>query len=265
MNRTIQDLSTRAATWAAVLLAGWSLTVASCTGGGPGGGGNDNVSSNANRNTNDNAPANENENAAENENENDNLVENQNDNAAENENENTAGNVNENVADNQNANDNAAPQGLPPENQRSAFQSQCAQNVITCTTTFPVPVIGTGFLPGQVVTTTATGFRVQGADGDGSELVQLIGSGSAAGQGATQVFFSWSAGAGDPNPCTLAPGMEFSTEADPQIRLQAGFHYIRLTVGNDLLPIDSLDSDGCGTFENYVRRDFEEIEVEIVD
>ena len=260
-----------------VTLLALALSGIGCTGSGGGGaGGNDNSVQNANdnasgnvndnavENENDNASANENANAAENQNEN--VAENQNDNVPANENDNAAADQNDNVADNVNVNDNTGTaQGLAPEGQRAAFQSQCAQNVITCTVSFPVAVIGTGFLPGQVVTTTPAGLRIDGQDGDGVELVQLVGSGSTAGQGATQIFYSWSAGAIDPDPCTLTAGAEFSTQADPQVLLQAGFHYIRLTVRNDLPPIDSLDAGACGTFTNYPRQDFEEFEIEVVD
>ena len=90
-------------------------------------------------------------------------------------------------------------------------------------------------------------------------------SGLVNGQGATQIFFSWSAGAADPDPCSLTPGTEFSTQADPQVFMQAGLHYIRLTVFNDLPPINDLDAGACGTFQNFVRQDFEEFEVEVVD
>lgn len=157
------------------------------------------------------------------------------------------------------------PGGLPGENRRQAFQSRCAQNVIACTVSFPAAEISVTATGDQAVDVIATGFRVEGSDGDGAELVQLDGSGSARGQGATELFFSWSSAAGDDDPCTLTPGDEFSTAAEPQVLLQEGFHYIRLTVSNDLPSLDTLDAGECGTFENFARSDFIEIEIEVID
>ena len=157
------------------------------------------------------------------------------------------------------------PGGLPPGNKRSAFQSPCAQNVIACTVTFPTAEVSLEALGDQVVTPTDAGFIVQGSDSDGAELVQLIGSDSTAGEGAAEIFFSWSSGAVDDDPCSLEPGEEFSTEAEPQVLLQAGFHYIRLTVTNDLAELESIDSGECGTFENFRRYDFVEVEIEVID
>ena len=155
--------------------------------------------------------------------------------------------------------------GLPPETQRAAFQSQCAQNVITCTVSFPEAVVRVEATGNQQATETAAGFRVRGYDGDGVEIVQLIGSDSNRGQGASEIFYSWSVGASDGDPCTLVPGEPFSTEANPQVLLQARLHYVRLTVTNDLPPLDTIDSPECGTFENFRKQDFQEVEIEVVD
>ena len=156
-------------------------------------------------------------------------------------------------------------QGLPPENQRAARQSQCGQNVIVCTVSFPTPVINVVALEGQEVFETPDGFRVVGVTGGGSEAVQLVGSDSTAGQGATEIFFSWSFGATDDDPCTLEPGEEFSAEADPQVFMRAGLHYIRLTVTNDLPSLETVEAGECGTFENFRRYDFIEVEIEVIN
>lgn len=153
--------------------------------------------------------------------------------------------------------------GIPAEQQRVAFQSQCAQNVITCTTRFPTAVIDIQQRFGQSVTETAAGFLVIDATALGNVPVQLKGSGSQLGTEATMLTYSWSFGAVDDDPCTMAPGEEFSTQADTLVFLQPGFHYVRLFVENDVIfPI--IESDACGIIgENIAGFHFEEVEIEV--
>lgn len=156
--------------------------------------------------------------------------------------------------------------GLPGEQPRVATQSQCAQNVITCTTVFPEAVITANAVdnPAQQISLTETGFLVEG-DGNGAgELVQLIGSLSRLGDNAANLTYSWSSAATDDDPCTLAPGTQFSTQADPEVGLSVGFHYIRLTVTNDN-EVD-LFSEACGIDQLDVpASDFLEVEIEVRD
>lgn len=155
--------------------------------------------------------------------------------------------------------------GLPAEQARVAFASQCALNVIQCTVAFPEAVIDLAGSPGQVVSKTPEGWIVQGTDGDGVEEIRLVGVLSTAGQGATELFYSWSKGATDTDPKTLRPGTEFSREIYPVVELREGFHYIRLTVTNDIL-VPSLESPTLGTIaENVYLYDFQEVEIEIRD
>lgn len=158
-------------------------------------------------------------------------------------------------------------EGLPADTTRLALQSQCGQAVIECTSSWPIPIIVVQARDGQTVTRTQTGFLVQGTDGNGQESVQLIGSNSTAtgNDVEAQILFSWSAAATDQDPCTLEPGAEFSTEADPLVLLQAGFHYVRLTVENDIIQ-ETLILDGCdATVENVPSSDFQEVEIEVRD
>jgi len=156
--------------------------------------------------------------------------------------------------------------GLPAEQSRVAIQSQCAQNVIECTTVFPEAFITANAEanPAQQISLTENGFLVEG-DGNGAgEQVQLIGSGSRRGDNATMISYSWSSGATDTDPCTLAPGPQFSTQADPLVELSEGFHYIRLTVTNDN-EVD-LFSEACGIDQLDVpASDFLEVEIEVRD
>ena len=155
--------------------------------------------------------------------------------------------------------------GLPPENARVATQSQCAQNVITCTVTFPKARIQVIAGPGQVVTPTAKGFTVQGSNGNGSETVNLLGSTSTAGQGATQIFYSWSQGASDSNPLTLNPGTQFSTQPNPSVLMKKGLHYVRLTVTNDIFRDEITAPTGEVILRNVFQSDFVEVEIDVQD
>ena len=116
------------------------------------------------------------------------------------------------------------PAGLEPETVRVAFKSQCALNVIECTSSWPTAVASVVSGCCQTVTETDTGFVVQGSDGDGAEWVRLVASDSVMGNGATRISYSWSSRADDDDPRTLDPGEEFSTAADPEVLLQEGFH-----------------------------------------
>lgn len=153
--------------------------------------------------------------------------------------------------------------GIPAEQQRVAFQSQCAQNVITCTTRFPTAVIDIQQRFGQSVTETAAGFLVTDATAFGHVPVQLKGGGSEAGTDATMLSYSWSFGATDDDPCTMTPGEEFSTEPETLVFLGRGFHYIRLFVQNDVIfPV--IQSEECGVIgENIGGFHFVEVEIEV--
>lgn len=159
--------------------------------------------------------------------------------------------------------DNAANQNaIQPEAARVAFQSQCAQNVITCTDSFPEAVIDVEAIHGQSVTATDTGFLIE-QPGTAPIWTKLIGSDSDPGDNATEIQYRWSSRAEDADPCSLDPGPEFSTEADPLVLLEPGFHYIRLTVTNDNI-IGQLESDECGIIgQNIPAYDFLEVEIEV--
>ena len=95
--------------------------------------------------------------------------------------------------------------------------------------------------------------------------MKVIQALSTLGNGATQISYSWSTGATDDDPCTLTAGTEFSDAADPQVLLEEGFHYIRLTVENDVIQA-TLVLEGCDTtVENVPASDFVEVEVEVRD
>ncbi|NOX58692.1 MAG: hypothetical protein GXP29_07520 [Planctomycetes bacterium] len=156
-------------------------------------------------------------------------------------------------------------QPLPPETARVAIQSQCAQNVINCTTSWPTAVFTVEAMDGQSVTLTDTGFLVEGTDGNGQEMVRLVGSNSTPGDGAAFSSFKWTSGASDEDPKTLAPGNQFSTDADNNVLLAVGFHYIRLTVENDIIR-EEVQSDEFGLIaENVPSFDFVELEIEVRD
>ncbi|MCH7813210.1 MAG: hypothetical protein IID40_04225 [Planctomycetes bacterium] len=155
--------------------------------------------------------------------------------------------------------------GLPPEEQRVVFLSQCAQSVIECTSSWPTAVAEVVGGHGQTVTATENGYLVEGDDGSGSERIQLRGSDSIAGNGATEIFYSWSVGADDPDPRTMEAGNEISTEPDPDVLLQTGFHYLRLTVFNDIIR-DRVESEELGLIaENVPSFHFVEFEIEVRD
>lgn len=152
---------------------------------------------------------------------------------------------------------------LPAESTRVAFQSQCAQNVIECTSSWPVAVAHVESKPDQSITETAEGFLIQDTDGDGFENVCLVGSDSQLGDGADFLFYSWSFGANDSDPRTLQPGTEFSQQADPQVPMQVGLHYIRLTVRNDIVR-ETIESPEFGIIaEDTASFDFVELQIEI--
>lgn len=154
---------------------------------------------------------------------------------------------------------------LPAEGARVAFQSQCAQNVITCTTSFPVAVAEVVAGEGQTVTKTETGYLVQGNDGDGVEIVNLVGSRSTMGVGASEIVHAWSYGATDGDPLTLRPGTVFSVAADFSVQMAVGLHYVRLSVVNDLIE-EELVSDEFGVIgTNVPKSDFVELEIEVRD
>lgn len=152
---------------------------------------------------------------------------------------------------------------LRAEQQRTAFQSQCAQNVITCTRRFPTAVVTVQARSGQTVSATDSGFLIADSHATGSVRVQLVGSGSLPGEEATLLTYRWSSGATDDDPCTMTPGEEFSTQADPQVLLERGFHYIRLFVENDVM-FPRIESAMCGVLgENIPGFHFVEVEIEV--
>lgn len=164
-------------------------------------------------------------------------------------------------------------QAIPADNAaRQAFASQCAQNVINCTSSFPVAILDVAAGQGQIVTRTNVGFMIQGSDSDGVELVRFLGAGSLiaesmVGNNASMIFYDWTYAATDDDPCTLTPGPSFSNEANPQALLQVGVHYIRLHVSNDLAyGQESLLLEECGQIgQDIPKSDFEEVTIEIRD
>lgn len=159
----------------------------------------------------------------------------------------------------------AQPSGpvLSPVSQRVAFQSPCAQNAIECTSSWPVAIARVREVGSQIVTETDAGFIVRLPGAQSSVPVHLAGSDSTAGNGATQISFSWSAAATQDDPCELTPGDEFSTLADPVVNLAIGLHYIRLTVENDIIR-DVVESETCGVFgQNIPSFDFVELEIDV--
>ena len=123
---------------------------------------------------------------------------------------------------------------------RAPFLSQCAELAGLCTGSFPVAVLSVSGRDGQTISPTQNpeGFIVEGGDGDGVEMVSLRGGASGMGNVATELFYSWSYGATDEDVCTRSPGIEFSTESDPDVAMETGIHYIRLTVRNELPLVD---------------------------
>ena len=165
------------------------------------------------------------------------------------------------------------------DTQKVPFQSLCAQNVIACTTSWPqidweIPAFTT-----QTVVKTepdgVPGFLVIEEGAAGGVTVQLndlstaTDPDNALAATARIISRSWSFGAEDDDPCSALPGMEFSTEANPMVRLEPGFHYIRLTITNDISrSVDELQSDQCGpSFSTSAAgsTDFLELEVEVRD
>lgn len=157
----------------------------------------------------------------------------------------------------------APPGGIPAENQRVAFESQCGLNVIVCTTSWPTAVASVIAGEGQTVTPTADGYLIEVMGGAGAVPVQFRGADSIPGNTATSLSYSWSYGAVDSNPCTLAPGYPVATIANPVLSLSPGFHYIRLSVVNDVIR-DQVVSDDCGVIaEDTGSFDFVELEIEV--
>lgn len=151
---------------------------------------------------------------------------------------------------------------------RAPFASACAQDVINCTVSFPSAALEVLTGPGQTVTPTLdpVGFIVQGGDGDGIETVLFRGSQSGLGAGGTTLMFRWTYGATDASACTLAPGPEFSTDADPSVAMQEGRHYIRLDVQNEMIrAAETSGVPGCGQIPAGFKADSEEMVIEVRD
>jgi len=160
---------------------------------------------------------------------------------------------------------NPAPDtSIPPSTQRAAFQSQCGQNVVVCTTSWPVAVASVVAGNGQTVTEVSTNsYLVTVNGGSGGVPVQFRGSDSELGATATALAYEWSYGATDSDPCTLAPGTVVSTASDPELLLAPGFHYIRLHVVNDVFRVE-VNSVACGVVaQNTGSFDFVELQVEV--
>ncbi len=150
---------------------------------------------------------------------------------------------------------------VPSGTARVAFQSQCAQLVVTCTSSWPTALIDVQS-DADTVTATDTGFLVD-TMGQSSATVNLIGSISEPGNGATIHSFTWSFGATDDDPCTLAPGTVLATTADTPATLESGFHYIRLRVENDIIRA-RIESELCGLIGTDLPSfDFVEVEIEV--
>ena len=157
------------------------------------------------------------------------------------------------------------------------FQSLCAQNVIACTTSWPqidweIPAFTT-----QTVVKRepdgVPGFLVIEEGAEGAVTVQLNDLSTATdpdndlAASAMIISRSWSFGAEDDDPCSALPGMEFTTEPNPMVRLEPGFHYIRLTITNNISRTEAeLQSDQCGpSFSTSAvgSTDFLELEIEV--
>lgn len=258
---------------AMVLGLGWIAAAGGCVGtGGGSGNGNDNGNMNGG-NSNDNS---DNGNAANDNSSNDNNNANINGNANSNDNGNSNSNGNDNGGANSNGNDNSdngndngtpTDPGLVATTQRAAFQSQCAQNVLECTTIWPEAVAQidpSRRQDGQAYFTLGNKIIVNNDDGDGSELVPLRGDLSELGDEATTLTYAWSHAATDGDKCTLTAGPVFSTDANPLQRMAVGFHYVRLTVTND--NIRDIFSDECGLIAPASGLfDFVEFEIEVRD
>lgn len=149
---------------------------------------------------------------------------------------------------------------------RTPFASSCAQNVVLCTTSFPDAAVSVVPSAGQSVsaTTSPVGFIVNGSDGDGFETVQLRSTGTTMGNGATTLMYSWSYGATDANPCTLTPGTVFSTDANPDVPMLVGVHYIRLYVENELIrAVEESGVPACETIPEGPKSDFVEMVIDV--
>lgn len=149
---------------------------------------------------------------------------------------------------------------------RAPFASQCAELAGLCTSSFPQAALSVSAADGQAISLTQDpeGFIVQGTDGDGIEMVSLRGSASAMGNTATELFYSWSYGATDEDVCTRSAGIEFSTEANPEIAMETGIHYIRLTVRNEL-PLVDVTLDECDDLTQEFKFDYKEVVIEVRD
>lgn len=149
---------------------------------------------------------------------------------------------------------------IPAGTARVAFQSQCAQLVVECTSSWPTAVIQVMSNNGTVMETD-DGFLIETSEM--TAMLDLIGSQSMAGSDATIQSFAWSFGASDNDPCTLTPGTEFAIRADTSVLLEKGFHYIRLRVENDVIR-DRIESEQCGLIGTDVASyDFVEVEIEV--
>lgn len=155
------------------------------------------------------------------------------------------------------------PNGVIPAGvARVAFQSQCAQVVVECTSSWPTAVVRVSS-DEAAVTETETGFLVEITPNATTATVELIGSDSLAGTDATIRSSVWSYGATDDDPCRLSPGTILANQADTAAVLATGFHYIRLRVENDILR-DQVDSEQCGQIgTNIPSYDFVEVEIEV--
>jgi len=146
---------------------------------------------------------------------------------------------------------------LPADQPRVAYQSACAQNTLACESSRPLPVLEIEPGENQFVTISDAGIVITGESADGFETVRLVGSRSVPGTGFDEVTYSWSYGATDPDPDTLAPGFVFSQDAELTVGMAEGFHYIRLTVhnGSDPVPAVPLPDD--------LNTEFRERQIEI--
>ena len=166
--------------------------------------------------------------------------------------------------------------------QRAPYESWCAQLVMTCTSSWPLPIMDVAVGAGQTVVRTLEppGFVINGSDGDGVETVSFLGNRSGPGSADAcrpddpdalkpppeEMHFSWSYGATEEDPCLLTPGTEFSTEADPTVTLEAGVHYIRVWLRNEQEHDAQMSGvEACGMIPADFKRDFVERRIEVRD
>lgn len=165
--------------------------------------------------------------------------------------------------------DAAGGAALSAEAERPPIRSRCAQGAINCTTCWPQfePEMRLLLADGSQTVTgnAADGYVLQGSNGNGVEVLHLRGRESRPGNNSDTLLFSWSSGANDTDIETLEPGPEFSTDADPNVQVEAGFHYIRLTIRTDVVCDPSENEPFDPETMQGGAYDFVEFQVEVRD